>query len=210
MLLLRGATRAAQAGDPVITFQYMLLLRGATCPFATLYLMRRCFNTCSSCEEQHSRPERRLDCLVSIHAPLARSNFMRGKRRRRVNVSIHAPLARSNLAIGKQLLEWMFQYMLLLRGATQPHAAVITTSFVSIHAPLARSNQHQLDLFDFAQVSIHAPLARSNNVSTLVADTDGSFNTCSSCEEQLMVLLGGVFFNCFNTCSSCEEQPLQR
>ena len=76
-------------------FQYMLLLRGATCSTPKIF-MRTCFNTCSSCEEQHEPRNRKslrlgfntcssceeqlqahlqpLPPLVSIHAPLARSN----------------------------------------------------------------------------------------------------------------------------------------
>ena len=154
-----------------------------------------CFNTCSSCEEQLGpavvnwkqdkfqymlllrgatqtrRALRRLRC-VSIHAPLARSNYSglcsggRG-----AGVSIHAPLARSNsdghgsggealgfntrssceeqLACPNGLIsisEFMFQYMLLLRGATQPQSPERPSRNVSIHAPLARSNS--LDRLD--------------------------------------------------------------
>ena len=56
-----------------------------------------------------------------------------------------------------------FQYMLLLRGATQPRQVFPAAPAVSIHAPLARSNKrfacfHRPKL----PVSIHAPLARSN------------------------------------------------
>ena len=75
MLLLRGATNkcSLKGGDKM--FQYMLLLRGATIVrFQTVHL-RIGFNTCSSCEEQHF-PDWRGDSgqVVSIHAPLARSN----------------------------------------------------------------------------------------------------------------------------------------
>ena len=57
-----------------LQFQYMLLLRGATpCEFIKL-LVKLCFNTCSSCEEQLDRAEDPLRYGVSIHAPLARSN----------------------------------------------------------------------------------------------------------------------------------------
>ena len=34
----------------------------------------------------------------------------------------------------------------------------------------------------------------------------GGFNTCSSCEEQLPRNTSSTQFSCFNTCSSCEEQ----
>ena len=77
-------------------FQYMLLLRGATPPPPSRPL-RHSFNTCSSCEEQHY--------LIAMRKP--------GE-----NVSIHAPLARSNWAFHLPLILRQFQYMLLLRGAT--------------------------------------------------------------------------------------------
>ena len=77
MLLLRGATGAAETvvyfGS---RFQYMLLLRGATPSVSTVT----------------------SELKVSIHAPLARSNFdENGKPCNVIAVSIHAPLARSNL-----------------------------------------------------------------------------------------------------------------
>ena len=60
-----------------------------------------------------------------------------------------------------------FQYMLLLRGATQYTCRLPYRFRVSIHAPLARSNS--LKLFPSRMVR--------------------SFNTCSSCEEQLDYLV---------------------
>ena len=142
----------------------MLLLRGATPKYRLYYsqkkvsihaplarsnsnsrvprLTARCFNTCSSCEEQHlhrcrvfrfmvvsihaplARSNQRGEILfaeiaVSIHAPLARSNSDPGPGNAPRLVSIHAPLARSNtfeeIGPGGEL---KFQYMLLLRGAT--------------------------------------------------------------------------------------------
>ena len=101
------------------TFQYMLLLRGATrlskpCLFWRCFntcssceeqrrrlrwrAMRRSgFNTCSSCEEQRKRNSQKLKGYqVSIHAPLARSNFGKRPCPCHFPVSIHAPLARSN------------------------------------------------------------------------------------------------------------------
>ena len=77
MLLLRGATGAATMDTMAnAMFQYMLLLRGATSAFIEGFAASH----------------------VSIHAPLARSNWF-------------FPFARL----------WMiqFQYMLLLRGATK-------------------------------------------------------------------------------------------
>ena len=141
MLLLRGATQLLPQEPEFQPFQYMLLLRGAT-RFA-------CFH----------RPK----LPVSIHAPLARSNYFVQGSYDAVTVSIHAPLARSNEAGSPSggstpsfntcssceeqrpeeftvPLRRKFQYMLLLRGATQRPAADAVRS---------------------------------------------RFNTCSSCEEQL-------------------------
>ena len=213
-------------------FQYMLLLRGATHP-RNPHNSRRRFNTCSSCEEQlFGVVEIDIGFSVSIHAPLARSNLpssslsvdstrfntcssceeqrAREWTRRAVPcfntcssceeqlvvsvsvaagsgfntcssceeqpfcldlggilmvVSIHAPLARSNLrdsGVAKRLV-------------------------VSIHAPLARSNSSSFRFYPTGSVSIHAPLARSNRCTFNVVKVRGSFNTCSSCEEQLVL-----------------------
>ena len=168
----------------------------------------QCFNTCSSCEEQpgcHHIQQRRVQ--VSIHAPLARSNF-------RLHISV--------------IYHNLFQYMLLLRGATfippnfssnipvSIHAPLARSNtigsignkmkIVSIHAPLARSNVKASIVTHHHSVSIHAPLARSNRRFVKMSSAPTSFNTCSSCEEQLGTgKIVHQFFG-FNTCSSCEEQ----
>ena len=74
MLLLRGATACRLKTTIAREFQYMLLLRGAT-------------------QSQFALP------VVNV-------------------VSIHAPLARSNLCVPQEITMSVFQYMLLLRGAT--------------------------------------------------------------------------------------------
>ena len=51
---------AAGAGTQIQTFQYMLLLRGATGARGTCRCVR-CFNTCSSCEEQPERSVHRAN-----------------------------------------------------------------------------------------------------------------------------------------------------
>ena len=162
MLLLRGATNSDDNCRPDYTFQYMLLLRGATAyaiffavalkvsihaplarsnsTFQVVPTTNHCFNTCSSCEEQQDFETKKTLRFVSIHAPLARSNFPDWERAVPCLVSIHAPLARSNKDIHMSS-----------RGRK-----------VSIHAPLARSN-------------IRACTARGSRT---------GFNTCSSCEEQ--------------------------
>ena len=75
--------------------------------------------------------------------------------------------------------------MLLLRGATCDHCGErLKQEAVSIHAPLARSNARACGEFGTFPVSIHAPLARSNLRLGNARTKTGSFNTCSSCEEQ--------------------------
>ena len=146
----------------------------------------RCFNTCSSCEEQQVAYKLTHTYKVSIHAPLARSNFLPGEIPVIFFVSIHAPLARSNgtghtdtssttgfntcSSCEEQprssciiIIFIKFQYMLLLRGATDFIISACLSMIVSIHAPLARSNffASSRSALTFS-VSIHAPLARSN------------------------------------------------
>ena len=80
-----------------LTFQYMLLLRGATRRGMRLCVRRRSFNTCSSCEEQPRRAgilysEIGFNTCSSCEEqpkPLASAAALEP-------VSIHAPLARSN------------------------------------------------------------------------------------------------------------------
>ena len=142
MLLLRGATIWRFTTLAKVVFQYMLLLRGATTPikqsnwqrgFQYMLLLR---GATMSRRLLLQRPS------VSIHAPLARSNFcLLFLSAVVLPVSIHAPLARSNFKFIKplpyafrfntcssceeqqtvtllDLRKTQFQYMLLLRGAT--------------------------------------------------------------------------------------------
>ena len=101
---------------------------------------------------------------VSIHAPLARSNLIPQEVHHTFDVSIHAPLARSN----------------------DTGCSGSGPVFVSIHAPLARSNSKTETLPGPQKVSIHAPLARSNLSAAIDSKISLRFNTCSSCEEQLL------------------------
>ena len=153
----------------------MLLLRGAT----------------------HQRGNHQRRVSVSIHAPLARSNFESGLRFAGSTVSIHAPLARSNNTDADVLQDWWFQYMLLLRGATRERHHDDCRAGVSIHAPLARSNQEVVRDAPEQEVSIHAPLARSNQKRSELDPKTSCFNTCSSCEEQL---LRDIFLTIMSLC----------
>ena len=188
MLLLRGAT--CQIGNMEVStfqFQYMLLLRGATLVFHRL------------CKQ----------CRVSIHAPLARSNFKVLHFDTRFRLFQYMLLLRgATQQIVHILLRNLFQYMLLLRGATlrarrsrrstrrfntcssceeqrKTRSGKMQGSLVSIHAPLARSNYKTTKKTQNRRVSIHAPLARSNKSFVPSSPLCMSFNTCSSCEEQL-------------------------
>ena len=106
----------------------------------------------------------------------------------------------------------MFQYMLLLRGATSYwQDRLVSFEFqymLLLRGATPAANDFQL----FPVVSIHAPLARSNEHSRKMSDKALCFNTCSSCEEQQRKNNGIDVLNSFNTCSSCEEQlsPSQR
>ena len=101
--------------------------------------------------------------LVSIHAPLARSNLTRKAVDANGKVSIHAPLARSNSACRKDPYGQPFQYMLLLRGAT---SIPIWSEAIGKRFNTCSSCEEQ-----------QADCAHTDFV--------GGFNTCSSCEEQL-------------------------
>ena len=120
MLLLRGATAMRSRVRASQRFQYMLLLRGATGDAVRNGLRKHGFNTCSSCEEQLAKKYNgRSKYVVSIHAPLARSNWSTTNNKRIPKMFQYMLLLRGatdNPAGQRTTLE--FQYMLLLRGAT--------------------------------------------------------------------------------------------
>ena len=169
-------------------FQYMLLLRGATFWKVT--------------------GTRSLS--VSIHAPLARSNTPVVSPAVITESFQYMLLLRgATQRVTKLSRKQLFQYMLLLRGATDlirrhPHPSRVSIHaplarsnatavvegeklVVSIHAPLARSNSSRVPARRKSFVSIHAPLARSNNLGAIQHFLRRCFNTCSSCEEQLII-----------------------
>ena len=149
----------------LMPFQYMLLLRGATISFTV--------NSCSN--------------LVSIHAPLARSNSNCVNLLIRAMVSIHAPLARSNFRLD------FFGIFVV----------------VSIHAPLARSNCHRRGGDGSERCFNTCSSCEEQRRPEKRRRKDESF--------QYMLLLRGATSGGwigaqrhygFNTCSSCEEQRL--
>ena len=126
MLLLRGATVETDAHRHLLGFQYMLLLRGATSIPRSTALCRGLFQYMLLLRGATQLLARACELnVVSIHAPLARSNYSGAKTAHEWEVSIHAPLARSN--------------------RTGPRSRAKT--IVSIHAPLARSNDMRLRIF---------------------------------------------------------------
>ena len=97
----------------------MLLLRGATPARKRLPRINR-FNTCSSCEEQHrSSSKVCLELEFQYMLLLRGATYQKCHLKSRLFVSIHAPLARSNFKNQSTRPCPEFQYMLLLRGATR-------------------------------------------------------------------------------------------
>ncbi len=207
MLLLRGATRDSRYSISLRRFQYMLLLRGAT---RRLFLL-----ICGQIVSIHA-PLARSNFFpvipaagvpVSIHAPLARSNGVHADFRAFKFVSIHAPLARSNILRFPAQLHIEFQYMLLLRGATWRVPCWKNARKKFQYMLLLRGATHAFLLkAERVFVSIHAPLARSNVLKLYFKIAVFRFNTCSSCEEQPSGCWDRGASGGFNTCSSCEEQ----
>ena len=208
MLLLRGATQGfqqlfkrgfvsihaplARSNEEVSSsqigaglFQYMLLLRGAT-RLEVLISGQESFNTCSSCEEQLSPEFVRPDSeVVSIHAPLARSNKPpRSGAKSTFCFNTCSSCEEQLRGMGRRGACALFQYMLLLRGAT-----------------IFAENNAVCRLFQYMLLLRGATCGfRRKQRGSLC------FNTCSSCEEQLALFVVVDLRSSFNTCSSCEEQ----
>ena len=161
--------------------------------FYSFSFRSRRFNTCSSCEEQRQVRPSKSTSSVSIHAPLARSNLIADLVLARFDVSIHAPLARSNEEAACLLFVPEVSIHAPLARSNFSDAGTWRDSDVSIHAPLARSNQALQRFLSACRVSIHAPLARSNLEALHRQFGAECFNTCSSCEEQLASInTGGI------------------
>ena len=146
-----------------------------------------------------------------------------------IAVSIHAPLARSNRRASKSPPPFeLFQYMLLLRGATRKSAHLcgprrFQYMLLLRGATCNQAGQPGRNKFQYMlllrgatgcayppsskwSVSIHTPLARCNGSSWHQGGRVKCFNTCSSCEEQLIFTGRTRRAGRFNTCSSCVEQ----
>ena len=187
MLLLRGATRTVDDLSRSLSFQYMLLLRGATQRGNLSVKTSHRFNTCSSCEEQPSP----VKCIAVIFCFNTCSSC---EEQHDCCWSSTANRISFNTC----------------SSCEEQHDGTYNSSspVVSIHAPLARSNLALEHTHEHRAVSIHAPLARSNAKQRRKRAQKQRFNTCSSCEEQHVAPLVVATTICFNTCSSCEEQPL--
>ena len=105
------------------------------------------------------------------------------------------------------MLSWnLFQYMLLLRGATAFTRLSASILSVSIHAPLARSNGGGEEDAGIPPVSIHAPLARSNGGGEEDAGSHPVSIHAPLARSNSLFFRAGTRVKSFNTCSSCEEQ----
>ena len=131
---------------------------------------------------------------VSIPAPLARSNDKAHDVFRVFKLFQYLLLLRGATHMPARSLNFSpFQYLLLLRGATRAHFGLKrlyrsfnTCSSCEEQLPPLNDDVHSGD------VSIPAPLARSNTLVNTTPSTTSGFNTCSSCEEQLIVAFVGT------------------
>ena len=132
------------------------------------------FNTCSSCEEQLSSPIRSscnwgFNTCSSCEEQQVRVCHVQNRRFLFQYMLLLRGATVTRLPKPSSVL---FQYMLLLRGATR-RGRLCRRRYhqVSIHAPLARSNLLFSRAVPQKQVSIHAPLARSNLISFAISPT---------------------------------------
>ena len=185
MLLLRGATRSSSSSRRKLDVSIHAPLARSNVVPAFCFVSRR----------------------VSIHAPLARSNF---NEVRDVTagyyVSIHAPLARSNAA-RKNSIPSLLRFNTCSSCEEQLGQSGRGGQVGCFNTCSSCEEQPEAPSFHHAEtVSIHAPLARSNATTSSALMRGRWF--------QYMLLLRGATTNsrrisawrCFNTCSSCEEQ----
>ena len=129
-------------------FQSTLPLRGATNTF------------------QGSERTRR----ISIHTPLAGSDFHQQDGRFKVSISIHTPLAGSDLIPSTCIRLTQFQSTLPLRGATgRAYVLPFYNKFQST-LPLRGATIGGFEHFVPAEISIHTPLAGSDITLTVVSE----------------------------------------
>ena len=142
---MRGATARNENIRDCQQFQSTLLMRGAT---------------------PRTRAQPLLGHVISIHAPHARSDVIRGR---------HPAPSR------------LFQSTLLMRGATRVVLRFALGQSISIHAPHARSDAVRQSVKESYEISIHAPHARSDDIAADQIVIAQHFNPRSSCEERQKV-----------------------
>ena len=186
-------------------FQYMLLLRGATLRFVSA-IRCRCFNTCSSCEEQ--LPKIVVFRMVFSFNTCSSCEEQHRLFRKEVPDKCFNTCSSCEEQLGIRETPYVmtvFQYMLLLRGATHRRLVQKPRRSVSIHAPLARSNSEEARETPESTFQYMLLLRGATSLSDL-SNLQTAF--------QYMLLLRGATKHkrrenpvcCFNTCSSCEEQ----
>ena len=190
----------------------MLLLRGAT--------VRKLGGTIQRIVSIHAPLARSnkieriasFNLYVSIHAPLARSNFIKKRLGFEWSVSIHAPLARSNSKRVISACHGMFQYMLLLRGATQKRLFYVHLLLFQYMLLLRGATFPAGSNFTFSNWFQYMLLLRGATLSLPISSLPPIL-------FQYMLLLRGAtkipgslnsLKGGFNTCSSCEEQRAGR
>ena len=164
----------------------MLLLRGATVFFAVGSILK-CFNTCSSCEEQQALSGFLQDagCFNTCSSceeqlgPNSKQLLIRrcfntcssceeqpshnnaGNSQYLFQYMLLLRGATREISLYKQSGKW-FQYMLLLRGATSSSDFLMAPEEFQYMLLLRGATSRIPNIEGKQQVSIHAPLARSN------------------------------------------------
>ena len=136
---MKGATKRNAHLDCVNGVSIHAPMKGATVTCPNQFRSRPCFNprTHEGCDFGNRLVPGRS--VVSIHAPMKGATRDRSQKDDIRRVSIHAPLARCDFIFDHPFLGLsMFQSTHLLRGATTYGIAPYPGRDVSIHAPLAR------------------------------------------------------------------------
>ena len=141
MLLLRGATCYIKTTNKSKRFQYMLLLRGATGHYLVAHHPKMF---------QYMLLLRGATRALTASARILRS------------FNTCSSCEEQQSSIINNCYQKMFQYMLLLRGATQIGNMEVSTFQFQYMLLLRGATQCGERLKQEAEVSIHAPLARSN------------------------------------------------
>ena len=102
----------------------------------------------------------------------------------------------------------LFQYMLLLRGATYKNGKHVSKVIRFQYMLLLRgATRITSEMWAPMRLFQYMLLLRGATYEILyIQHQYHCFNTCSSCEEQLSRFTWTCRWRCFNTCSSCEEQ----